>query len=175
MILYDLICDQGHEFEAWFKDSHTFDRLKASKSLTCEVCGSSHVSKAIMAPQLSAMVGAEKRDKTRHVQKPAQGEVVKDTAAPIKVADPAITGPAAKLSAEQHAEIRAMLGKVNTYVENNFENVGDKFADEARAIHGGKTEERGIYGDATVKEVHELAEEGIDVVRLPRLNRKDTQ
>jgi hypothetical protein len=52
-------------------------------------------------------------------------------------------------------------------IEKNFENVGDKFPDEARKIHYGEAPERGIYGDATPKEAQELNEEGINVVALP--------
>ena len=53
------------------------------------------------------------------------------------------------------------------YVEENCDYVGDKFADEARAIHYGEAEERGIYGEATVDEATNLLEEDIPVNRIP--------
>ena len=59
------------------------------------------------------------------------------------------------------------------HVEENAENVGDKFPDEARKIHYGESEERGIYGEATLKDAKELLEEGIDVLPLPGLPRHD--
>ena len=59
------------------------------------------------------------------------------------------------------------------HVEKNTENVGEKFADEARRIHYGEAEERGIRGVASDDEVDELAEENIDVYRLPTLPRTD--
>jgi hypothetical protein len=61
MILFDLICDQEHEFEAWFASSEAFGKLKAAKAVSCPHCGSNEVSKALMAPKLSRKVGEEKR------------------------------------------------------------------------------------------------------------------
>jgi hypothetical protein len=61
MILFDLICDQEHEFEAWFASSEAFAKLKAAQAVSCPHCGSTAVSKALMAPKLSRKVGEEKR------------------------------------------------------------------------------------------------------------------
>ena len=59
------------------------------------------------------------------------------------------------------------LGEVRRYVEDNFDDVGDAFAKEARAIHEGESENRGIYGEATPAEVRALNEDGIRVAPLP--------
>lgn len=59
------------------------------------------------------------------------------------------------------------MGKVRAHVEENFDYVGDTFAREARAIHEGKSEERGIYGEATPTEVKSLVEDGVPVAALP--------
>ena len=59
------------------------------------------------------------------------------------------------------------LGKVRRHVEDNFDYVGDSFATEARAIHEGKSEDRGIYGEATPAEVKKLAQDGVPVAHLP--------
>jgi len=59
------------------------------------------------------------------------------------------------------------LGQVRRYVEDNFDDVGDAFAKEARAIHEGESEDRGIYGQATPTEVQALTEDGIRVAPLP--------
>ena len=59
------------------------------------------------------------------------------------------------------------LGQVRQYVEDNFDDVGDAFAKEARAIHEGESEDRGIYGQATAAEVRALTEDGIRVAPLP--------
>ena len=59
------------------------------------------------------------------------------------------------------------MGKVRRHVEDNFDYVGDSFAAEARAIHEGKSEDRGIYGEATPAEVKKLAQDGVPVAALP--------
>ena len=66
------------------------------------------------------------------------------------------------------------LDMLRRKVEDNFEDVGDKFAEEARSIHHGEAEERGIYGEATEDEVEELVEENIDFHRIPWKRRKDS-
>ncbi|HUN45542.1 MAG TPA: DUF1178 family protein [Stellaceae bacterium] len=71
------------------------------------------------------------------------------------------------------AQVRRMLQQVRQHVEANCDYVGDKFAEEARAMHEGKTEHRGIYGEATDAEHEELAEEGIEVHRIPWLPPSD--
>lgn len=63
--------------------------------------------------------------------------------------------------------MRAAMGEVRKHVEQNFDNVGDAFAKEARAIHEGKSEDRGIYGEATPAEVKALHADGVKVAPLP--------
>lgn len=87
---------------------------------------------------------------------------------------PAVTGTKAQtMPAEERAQKRAVmmqaLKQVREHVEENFDNVGDAFAREARAIHDGKSENRPIYGDATPAEVKALVEDGIPVAPLPAL------
>ena len=52
MILYQLKCDKEHSFEAWFKDSQAFDKQSKRKLLSCPTCGSSKITKALMAPRI---------------------------------------------------------------------------------------------------------------------------
>lgn len=59
------------------------------------------------------------------------------------------------------------MKQVRAHIEENFDDVGDAFAKEARAIHDGEAENRGIYGEATPKEVRDLKEDGIEVAPLP--------
>lgn len=65
------------------------------------------------------------------------------------------------------AEVRQMMMEVRRHVEETFDNVGDGFADEARAIHQGRSEDRGIYGQATGAEVKKLLEDGVPVAPMP--------
>ena len=77
----------------------------------------------------------------------------------------------------QMREMRTVLGeagaKARAYVEKNFDNVGDKFPEEARKIHYGEAEERGIFGEATGKEAKELIDEGVSIAPLPGIAAKD--
>ena len=83
---------------------------------------------------------------------------------------PAVAGTKAQggQGAGPTPEMRAMMmGQIREHVESNFDYMGDQFASEARAIHEGETENRGIYGEATPKQVQELAKDGIAVAPLP--------
>ena len=81
---------------------------------------------------------------------------------------PAVSGPKKqKTVAEQGRKMRQFMTGLRKYVQENADYVGPKFAEEARKIHYGEVEERHIYGEATVTEVKELVEEGVDVAPLP--------
>lgn len=69
-------------------------------------------------------------------------------------------------------EMAAAADRARKYVEKNFDYVGEKFPEEARKIHYGESEERGIYGEATGKEVKELVKEGVSVAPLPGAKKK---
>ena len=84
---------------------------------------------------------------------------------------PAVQGGRAQAQPEPTPEMRQMMtqamGEMRRHVEDNFDYVGDDFADEARAIHEGRSEQRGIYGEATPKQVRDLTEDGVRVAPLP--------
>ena len=84
---------------------------------------------------------------------------------------PAVAGTKKRGELAEGQPTRAMMmeamGRVRAHVEDNFDYMGDRFADEARAIHEGRSEERGIYGEATPKEVRALVEDGVPVAPLP--------
>jgi hypothetical protein len=71
------------------------------------------------------------------------------------------------------AELRRMFMAMRRHVEDNCEYVGPELAEEARRIHYGEADERGIYGEATAEEAADLRDEGIDVVAIPWLPRSD--
>jgi hypothetical protein len=150
MILYQLRCGKDHEFEAWFKDGATCDRQLTRKTVECPVCGNKKVAKALMAPRIGA---AEKSQATLPAN-PQQG--------------PQQQGMSVMASA-----MRQHLQEIRSKIEENCDYVGEKFADEARKIHYGETESRGIYGEATDHQHQELVEEGIEVARVPWLPRSD--
>jgi hypothetical protein len=161
MILYRLRCSKGHEFESWFKDSKTYERQEKKSLIGCAVCGSSKVSRALMTPRL----GTKGNKKTAVVaNEPA-------AAAPVPVQPTAEQKQIAALAKKMPKELREALLKVRAEVEKNCEHVGDKFAEEARKIHYGESDKRGIYGETSDEEAQALAEEGIEFGRLPWIPR----
>lgn len=141
MIRYDLICDKGHEFDGWFSDSAAFDAQAARGLVECTHCGSAKVEKQLMVPGIPA-----KSNRKADARPMLAGAV----------------DPKAQAFMQLVREYRA-------HVESHAENVGDKFAEEARKIHYNEADKRGIYGNATPEEARSLIEEGIDVHPLPRL------
>lgn len=85
---------------------------------------------------------------------------------------PNISTSRSQAKAQNEIAMRAhqMVTQMRQTVEENCENVGDKFAEEARKIHYGETETRGIYGKATADEAQELVEEGVEFTPMPWLD-----
>ena len=154
MIRYRLNCDHGHDFEAWFASIAAYDRQADQGLLSCAECGSVKVEKAIMAPSISA--GRE-----RGFEPPASGPQLPTVALSAP--------PPVPHAAALPAEIATKLREIREFVRANAEDVGPRFAEEARKIHYEETEARGIYGEATRREALELLEEGITVMPLPVL------
>lgn len=147
MIQFSLRCDRDHRFESWFQSSEAFDKLHASGMLSCAVCGSNHVEKAMMAPRIS---------EGRSTPEPAAAPAGPDAAAPAQ-------GPlAAPATAAQQA-----LAALRAHVEANSEYVGLNFAAEARKMHLGDRPERAIHGEAKPEEARQLVEDGVPVTPLP--------
>ena len=150
MIRYQLQCDKDHGFEAWFTNSAAYDKQVKRKLVTCPECGSTKVSKAIMAPNVGV-----KGNKKSELQVPAKQP---NSPAPVD----------AKVAAAQQ-EILSAMRKLRKVVEDNAEYVGPRFAEEARKIHYKESEEKGIYGEASPSDVKELLDEGVEIHALPVL------
>ncbi len=153
MILYELKCQDGHGFEAWFRDGATYDAQAAAGEISCPICGGTGIVKAPMAPRIA--------------KRP-----VGDRAAPPSPApsDGAVEKPMMMVQ----GEIRAKLEALRRHVEATCDPVGDDFAEEARRIHYGEVPHRDIYGAATDDEAEELAEEGVAFARVPWPARTDS-
>ena len=145
MILFELKCTNGHHFEAWFRDGGAFDRQAKGGKVECPVCLDTSVVKAPMAPAVSTS--------SRKNNNKQQGE---------------------HRAKEVAREIIKAVSKIQKHVEENCDYVGDKFAEEAKAIHYGEAKERGIYGEATDQEAVELFEEDIPVYKVPWNQRRDS-
>jgi hypothetical protein len=157
MILYRLRCSKGHEFESWFKDSKTYERQEKKSLIGCAVCGDAKVARAIMSPRIGK-----------------GGDKVEVAAPPAPTPAPTPSGEQQKMAALARSmpkELREALLKVRAEVEKTCEHVGDRFAEEARKIHYGESDKRGIYGETTDEEATALAEEGIEFGRLPWIPR----
>ncbi|MCA3276407.1 MAG: DUF1178 family protein [Roseomonas sp.] len=166
MIRYELRCDQAHEFDGWFKDSAAFDKLAAAGLVECPHCGPAKVAKRLMAPAIP-----KKGRPARNAKPEALPAPVAETPSPPPApapppAPPPPALPAAALAA-MPAELRAMLRHMRTEIEKNCDYVGSDFAEEARKIHHGEVEARGIFGEATEDEAEALREEGIEIARIP--------
>jgi hypothetical protein len=149
MIHYALRCDSAHEFDGWFKDSAAFERMVKRGLVDCPQCGSTRVSRALMTP---AVASSRTALPAAAPPAPAEGKAV---AGQI---------PAAAL---------AMLQRLRAEIEKHCDYVGPRFAEEARKIHNGESDARGIYGEATPEDAEALREEGIGFRTIPWVPRAD--
>jgi hypothetical protein len=161
MIRYALVCDKRHEFESWFQNSSAYDKQVKRGLVTCPMCGSAKVEKAIMAPKLA------RTDTDAAAMRPVAAEV-ESSAEATPIAAPEEKAPVAMLS-PQEQELRKKLKELRDHLTQNSDNVGAKFPEEARKMHYGEIEHRSIYGEASPDEAKALAEEGIPFHPLPIL------
>jgi len=147
MLVVDLLCDHGHAFEGWFASGDELSRQQQAGLLACPTCGSHGVQRRPSAPRLNV------------------SGLKEQASLPSAAAEPheEFNGPAAEVAEALHA---AYLQVVRQVIERT-ENVGERFADEARRIHHGDAPERAIRGQATAQERTELREEGIETMALP--------
>ena len=155
MIRYNLICDKRHEFESWFANSAAYEKQAKRGLVSCPLCGSAKVEKAIMAPRLA------RTDKS--------GPIVARVEAPAPAPTPAEAPTPVAMISPQEREFRKKLKELRDHLTSNAENVGKKFPEVARKMHYGEVEHRSIYGEASAKDAKELHEEGIEFHPLPVL------
>ncbi|MBP9928897.1 MAG: DUF1178 family protein [Rhodoferax sp.] len=142
MKVLDLQCAQLHGFEGWFGSEEDYASQLARGLVACPMCGDNSITKKLSAPRLNlghTSAPAESSEEPRQ-------QVV------------ATTDPQTALQA-------AWLGMARRILANT-EDVGERFAEEARRIHYGETEHRGIRGQASRSETEALADEGIEVMQL---------
>ncbi|MDX7953600.1 DUF1178 family protein [Lichenihabitans sp. Uapishka_5] len=147
MIRYHLRCDHQHGFESWFRDSDAFDQQSHDGLVSCPACGSTAVSKSLMAPSVVT---------SRRKAAPS---------GPPTAAEPA---PVALLD-EKAQKLRAMMREVRQHVMTHSHDVGAAFPEEARKMHEGTVEPRAIRGEASVADVRSLIEDGIEIMPVPSL------
>lgn len=138
----DLICPHGHTFEGWFASETDYADQQQRGLLVCPICDAGDIRKRPSAPRLNL----------GHGSAPAE---------PAPAAAPAADAPMSP------SAIKAIVHEVVQQVLARTEDVGERFADEARRIHRGDAPERGIRGQASAAERDALADEGIEVMPLP--------
>ena len=141
MKVLDLQCGHQHSFEGWFASEDDFAGQLQRGLVSCPLCGDVRIEKKLSAPRLNLRTA-------RHEPAPEPAEA----AAPADLQ---------ALQAHMIATLRRVVAE--------SEDVGERFADQARAMHHGELERRNIRGRTTPGEALELLEEGVDVLPLPPL------
>jgi hypothetical protein len=140
MKVLNLQCAHAHAFEGWFASEDDFQSQLGRGIIECPMCGDNTITKMLSAPRLN--LGA---------------------AAPLDVdaakKQEVVSAPDATMQAAWMQMVRKVMA--------NTEDVGEKFPEEARRIHYGEAQERGIRGQASPEETQALIEEGIGVLPLP--------
>lgn len=150
MIVFELECSQRHRFEGWFASSGEFDRQHSARAIACPVCADPTVTKVP-----SARIKRPKPTAQARPEKPAT-----NTPGP----DPARAQPQ-----------QMTLGAFIDHVLVTSEDVGTRFAEEARKIHRGEAPRRSIRGQSSAEETEALLEEGVPVIPLPIPPKDDWQ
>lgn len=145
MIRYALKCEAGHGFDSWFQSAAAYDSLARAGHLACVVCGSSEVSKSLMAPRVTSK-------ETPQADAPAKKDPATQTA-------PTLSKP--------QSEVEQALASLRRKVEESADYVGKNFVKEARAMHEGRSPERSIYGEARLDQARALVAEGVPLMPLP--------
>ena len=148
MKVLDLRCNNGHGFEGWFGSDEDFMSQNGRGLIDCPMCADKIVTRLPSAPRLN-LSGAR--------ESPSAAAA---TPAAASVSPAAVQPPAQPdLQAAWLATVRHLMA--------NTEDVGPRFAEEARRIHYGETPQRGIRGQATPDERSALQEEGIETMAVP--------
>lgn len=143
MVVYELICRKKHRFEGWFPSAEGYEKQAVRKEISCPVCGTTKVVKLLHA---CAIQTKTKREKA--------------TDRPVR--------PKASRRPLTEVETRELLLNIHHHIRENFEDVGPRFAEEARKISTGNVENRPIHGTATPEERDGLDEDGIPYLLLPK-------
>lgn len=150
MKVLDLRCQNGHVFEGWFASDDDFMSQNGRGLIECPLCADKLVVRTPTAPRLN-LSGA---------RAPADPHAAPDAAPKASPVTAAESSPLpAQLQAAWMAGVRQLMART--------EDVGPRFAEEARRIHYGEIPSRGIRGQATAEDRAALHDEGIDTVAIP--------
>ncbi|MGE0797967.1 MAG: DUF1178 family protein [Lautropia sp.] len=163
MKVFNLGCPQDHRFEGWFASADAFETQRDRKLIECPICGSHEIRKLLAAPRLnlSSPKPARRRPAPQAEAAAAAAAAGSSGAGQVGAADHGAGGR------PDPAQFQAMFLRMVRKIIASTEDVGDRFAEEARRIHYNEAPERAIRGEATPEQTAALRDEGIDVVALP--------
>jgi hypothetical protein len=153
MKVFDLACEHDHAFEGWFRSAQDYDTQLARHLIECPMCASTTIRRTPSAPRLN-LSGASER-----------AVVDRSSAERSLVSQPPGASEQSQVALDPR-ELQARLIEMARKLIASTEDVGDRFAQEARRIHYNEAPERAIRGVASVQEARDLAEEGIDVMSI---------
>ena len=137
-------CNKKDSFDGWFQNSASFEKQIKAGYISCPYCGSLKIRKNLMSPSLKT---TKKINSTINSKKFKHDEFYKKTS--------------------KQVDMMVVLRNLKKEIQKNAEFVGKNFANEAKAIHEGKSKERAIYGQAKAKDLEELKSKNIDVISVP--------
>jgi hypothetical protein len=161
MKVLNLQCSQTHGFEGWFGSEDDFQSQRLRGLVACPMCGDAQIVKLPSAPRLN--LGASQPAPLPNLALPSS-QIAGISAGPAHVSAEA-TEPTPLALQQMQAALMQAVRQVMAHTED----VGTQFADEARKMHYGETQERGIRGQVTREESEALLDEGIEVIALPML------
>ena len=175
MKVLNLQCAGMHTFEGWFGSEEDYQSQRERGLVACPLCANTEVRKLPSAPRLNLGAVEPRQSKSATQEEPAaasssgpgSGSSSATANAPTAPKAEAVASSLAQVHPEAAEMVQEAWMKMVKHVMANTEDVGQNFAEEARKIHYGESEERNIRGQASVEETKDLLEEGIDVVPLP--------
>ena len=166
MKVLNLQCTHHHSFEGWFASEDDFQTQLSRDLIECPMCESTRIEKMPSAPRLNFGAQRSRADPSKWT---SDAGPASDTNTPIGDSHPPPSTDIALAQAPSkgHISVQADFLKALRHLVANTEDVGRRFADEARRMHYGDIETRSIRGQASPREAVELLEEGIEVMPLP--------
>jgi hypothetical protein len=165
MITFDLACDQGHRFEGWFRNREDFDTQLAAGLVSCPLCGSHEVEKKLSA--VSVHVGRRSAPTLPPRPPRPPGDAATAGGDTGDAGDTPAGVPAAAVPQFPSApQAKPFFQALSQFIETHFEDVGSRFAEEARKVDSGETEVRNIRGTTTPQEEEELREDGVEFLKV---------
>jgi hypothetical protein len=165
MKVLNLQCSHRHLFEGWFASEEEFRKQLSRDLIECPMCGDKRVQKLPSAPRLNLGGHASQESSGQGVQQALSSALAASPEKSTTTPNSAAMGVSAGPSHAQQAELLKALRHVLTQTED----VGSRFAEEARRMHYGELQARNIRGQTSAREAAELLDEGIEIMPLPLL------